>query len=154
MNPQISRVYHLLAQALLETNNRDEAVRVMRQGYQVAEERGDFQPRDDLARLLVQVGETVPVTTKATAASEAGDGFHCQRPGCVVGANARKLPARPFGVDRALADRIVATVCAECWDDWLRHMSVKVINELRLDLSTEHGAEEYDHYMREYLGLD
>ena len=27
-------------------------------------------------------------------------------------------------------------------------------NELRLDLSTERGAEEYDRYMRQYLGLD
>ena len=31
---------------------------------------------------------------------------------------------------------------------------IKVINELHLDLSTERGQEEYDRYMREYLGLD
>jgi hypothetical protein len=45
-------------------------------------------------------------------------------------------------------------VCADCWNDWLRNYSIKVINELRLDLSTERGQEEYDRYMREYLGLD
>jgi hypothetical protein len=33
-------------------------------------------------------------------------------------------------------------------------MSIKVINELRLDLSTERGAEEYDRHMREFLGLE
>jgi Fe-S cluster biosynthesis and repair protein YggX len=64
------------------------------------------------------------------------------------------LQARPIGVERALADKIVATVCADCWNDWLRNMSIKVINELRLDLSTERGADEYDRYMREYLGLE
>jgi Fe-S cluster biosynthesis and repair protein YggX len=119
----------------------------------VAEERGDFQPRDEMARLLAQLNETVPAAAKPTAAGTGG-GFHCQRPGCPAGLDARQLSAPPFGVDRPLAERIVATVCADCWNDWFRLMSIKVINELRLDLSTDHGAEEYDRYMREYLGLD
>jgi hypothetical protein len=36
----------------------------------------------------------------------------------------------------------------------LRNYSIKVINELRLDLSTESGQEEYDRYMKEFLGLE
>jgi hypothetical protein len=32
-------------------------------------------------------------------------------------------------------------------------MSVKVINELRLDLSNEASMAEYDKHMREFLGL-
>ena len=49
--------------------------------------------------------------------------------------------------------RIHLMVCAGCWTDWLKNYSIKVINELRLDLSTEHGQEEYDRYMREFLGV-
>ena len=50
--------------------------------------------------------------------------------------------------------RIQQNVCADCWNDWLRNYSIKVINELRLDLSTDHGQAEYDRYMREFLGLE
>jgi tetratricopeptide (TPR) repeat protein len=154
LSPQFSKVYHLLAQALLQLGQREEAVRVLRQGFEVADERGDNMPRDDMARMLGQLGEAAPAPKKATAAAGAGDGFRCQRPGCWAGARARQLPAPPLGLDRPLAEKIRATVCADCWNSWLREMSIKVINELRLDLSTERGAEEYDRYMREYLGLE
>ena len=48
---------------------------------------------------------------------------------------------------------IYAKVCADCWDYWLRNLSIKVINEMRLDLSTEPGCQMYDQVMRESLGL-
>ena len=44
-------------------------------------------------------------------------------------------------------------VCADCWEQWLRRDSIKVINEGHLDLSTEQGQTFYDHFMRETLGL-
>jgi tetratricopeptide (TPR) repeat protein len=152
VNPHFSRVYQLLAQALLQLGRRDEALATLREGYRVADERGDNMPRDEMARLMTQLGEAPPQPKKAAPA--AGDGFRCQRPGCFAGSRARKLTAPPIGLDRALAEKIMATVCADCWDGWLRNMSIKVINELRLDLSTDRGAEEYDRYMREYLGLE
>jgi tetratricopeptide (TPR) repeat protein len=153
LSPQFSKVYQLLAQSLLQLGQRDEAVRVLRQGWQVADERGDNVPRDDMAKMLTQLGEAAPTPKKAAPAA-AGDGFRCQRPGCYAGSKARKLLAPPIGLDRATAQKVMETVCADCWNDWLRNMSIKVINELRLDLSTERGAEEYDRYMREYLGLE
>ena len=52
-----------------------------------------------------------------------------------------------------LGKRIYDSVCTECWDFWLRNLSVKVINEMRLDLSSEQGCEMYDQVMRETLGL-
>jgi tetratricopeptide (TPR) repeat protein len=154
LSPQFSRAHQLLAQALLQTNNRDEAVRVLRQGFEVADARGENQPREEMAQMLLQLGEPAPVSQKAGSPGGDSGGFRCQRPGCFAGAEARPLPAPPIGLDKPMAQRIGATICAECWDSWLRNMSIKVINELRLDLSTEHGAEEYDRYMREYLGLD
>lgn len=150
LSPQFSRVYVLLATCYLKMGQRAEAVATLKQGYAVADERGDNVPRDEMAQLLVQLGETVPATTKAAPA--AGGGFRCQRPGCMWGARARQLPGPPMGDD--LGRRIHETVCAECWNEWLRNLSIKVINELRLDLSTEHGQEEYDRYMREFLGIE
>jgi tetratricopeptide (TPR) repeat protein len=153
LSPQFSRVYVLLATAYLKQSQRAEAVAALKKGYAVAEERGDNVPRDEMARMLVQLGETVPVTLRTAApAAGVGGGFRCQRPGCMWGARARQLPGPPMNDD--LGRRIHETVCAECWTEWLRNLSIKVINELRLDLSTEHGQAEYDRYLREFLGLD
>jgi Fe-S cluster biosynthesis and repair protein YggX len=80
----------------------------------------------------------------------ASGGFRCQRPGCQAGPYARQLPAPPMNDE--VGRRIHATVCADCWREWLA-MGVKVINEMRLDLSDERAQEVYDNYMKEYLGL-
>ncbi len=148
--PQFSRAYVLLATAYLKTNQRAEAVEALKKGYATADERGDNVPREEMARMLVQLGETVPAPSRPAEAP--GGGFRCQRPGCMWGARARQLTAPPMKDE--LGKRIYETVCAECWTEWLRNFSIKVINELRLDLSTEHGQEEYDRYMREFLGID
>jgi tetratricopeptide (TPR) repeat protein len=153
LSPEFSKVYQLLAACLLELRQRDEAVRILRQGVTVAQERGDNIPRDEMSKMLVQLGETPPVTKQAESPTT-GDGFRCQRPGCIAGSRARQLSSPPPGLDKELAQRVLASVCADCWNDWLRGMSIKVINELRLDLSTERGADEYDRHMREYLGLE
>jgi Fe-S cluster biosynthesis and repair protein YggX len=104
-----------------------------------------------MSKLLVQLGQPAPVPRKTTAAGP-GDGFRCQRPGCVAGTHARKLPRPPMSDD--IGRRIYENVCADCWDFWLRNLSIKVINEMRLDLSTERGQEVYDHVMKETLGLE
>jgi Fe-S cluster biosynthesis and repair protein YggX len=150
LSPQFSKVYQLLATSLLKLNRQEEAVQVLQQGYAVADERGDNMPRDEMAKMLTQLGRPVPASKRAAAG--AGDGFRCQRPGCMLGSRARQLPKPPMSDE--LGRRIYETVCADCWNDWLRNFSIKVINELRLDLSTERGQEEYDRYMREFLGLE
>jgi tetratricopeptide (TPR) repeat protein len=154
LSPQFSKVYQLLGAAHMALNQREEAIKVLRQGFAIADERGDNMPRDEMGRLLTELGELPPVLKKRQTEGPDGDGFHCQRPGCVAGSRARQLPSVPLGVDKALGLRIHGAVCADCWNDWLRNMSIKVINELRLDLSTERGAAEYDRHMQEYLGLE
>ncbi|MCI0685302.1 MAG: Fe(2+)-trafficking protein [Gemmataceae bacterium] len=158
LSPQFSKVYQLLGTSLLQLKRRDEALKVLRDGFEVADERGDYVPRDEISKLLVQEGEPAPVSKKpqggtdgGAAGGAAGDGFRCQRPGCFAGARARQLPRPPM--NDALGQKIHASVCAECWDYWLRNLSIKVINEMRLDLSTDQGAEIYDQIMRETLGL-
>ena len=53
-----------------------------------------------------------------------------------------------------IGQRIQQSVCADCWNDWLRNYSIKVINELRLDLSRDEDSALYDKHMREFLGID
>src|SRR5439155_1652247 len=93
--PQFSKVYQLLASAYLKNNQRDEAVRTLRQGFAIADERGDNMPRDEMERMLVELNEVVPARKKM-AGTAAGDGFKCQRPGCTFGARARQLPRAPM----------------------------------------------------------
>jgi Fe-S cluster biosynthesis and repair protein YggX len=153
LSPTFSKVYHLLALCLIHDNQRDEAVAALRRGFEVADERGDNMPRDEMARMLVELGEAAPASKRAAAGPVVGEGsFRCQRPGCPAGAHAHQLKAPPMKDD--IGRRIYETVCADCWTDWLKNYSIKVINELRLDLSTERGQEEYDKYMREFMGLE
>jgi len=155
LSPTFSKVYQLLGQALLQDGKKEEALSVLREGYEVADERGDNMPRDEMSRMLVELGDPAPVskrgTTPAGGGVEGGTGFRCQRPTCPSGGQGRQLAAPPFNDE--LGRRIQASVCADCWSLWVREYSIKVINELRLDLSTEHGQREYDRYMLEFLGL-
>src|SRR5262249_26467474 len=103
-------------------------------------------------KLLQQLGKPVPESKQPASGNQGpGDGFARQRPGCPSGNRARKLASPPF--PDQLGQRIQDAVCADCWEYWLLNFSIKVINELHLDLSTEHGQAEYDKYMRDYLGF-
>jgi Fe-S cluster biosynthesis and repair protein YggX len=154
LSPQFSKVYQLLGTCFVKLNQRDEAVKVLKEGFAVADERGDNVPRDEMAKMLTQLGEPAPASRRSqkTGAAGAGQGFRCQRPGCMSGEFARQLPKPPMSDE--LGRRIYESVCADCWDYWLRNLSIKVINEMRLDLSTERGQEVYDQIMRETLGIE
>jgi tetratricopeptide (TPR) repeat protein len=152
LSPQFSKVYQLLGTSLLKLNRRDEAVKVLKEGFAVADERGDYLPRDEISKILVQLGEPALVSkTSSTGAAGGRDGFRCQRPGCLSGSRARQLPAPPMKDE--LGQRIYTSICADCWHEWLRNFSVKVINEMRLDLSLEKGQEIYDQVMSEFFGF-
>src|SRR5947209_7503463 len=112
LSPHFSKVYHLLAQSLLALQRRDEAVQVLREGIGVADERGDRMPREEMARMLAALGEAAPEPSRlSVGVAEAGPGeggFHCQRPGCMMGSRARQLPAPPMGDE--IGRRIYETV--------------------------------------------
>ena len=89
LSPQFSKVYQLLGTCLQKQNQRDEAVKVWREGFAVADERGDNIPRDEMAKLLVEAGEAAPAPKKTQGpAAGPGTGFRCQRPGCPAGPGA------------------------------------------------------------------
>src|SRR5438046_672232 len=78
LSPQFSKVYQLLAQSLLELQRKDEAVATLKQGYQVADERGDRMPRDAMKDLLEKLGEQAPAPAAGKAQAAAGvGGFRC-----------------------------------------------------------------------------
>src|SRR5262245_4132283 len=139
LSPQFSKVYQLLADCQIKMGDRAAAIETLKKGFEVADERGDNMPRDAMAKTLVSLGEAAPVSRKPAGAAAGAGGFSCQRPGCMWGARARQLPAPP--INDEIGRRIHATVCAGCWEEWFRNYSIKVINELRLDLSTERGQD-------------
>src|SRR4051794_4896818 len=141
LSPAFSKVYHLLTQCQVKLGRRDEAVTSLKEGVKVADQRGDKMPRDDMSKLLTELGEEGAAVRQAARGPQEGE-IPCQRPGCVNGGYGPKLAGPPIPDD--IGRRIAETICADCWQDWLRNYSIKVINELRLDLSTEPGQEEYD----------
>jgi tetratricopeptide (TPR) repeat protein len=150
LSPAFSKVFQLLAQCQLKLGRRDEAVTTLKEGYKVADGRGDKVPRDEMGRMLQDLGEAAPISA-APAAAPTGS-FPCARPGCVAGGYGKPLASPP--VPDEIGQLIQQRICTDCWQDWLRNYSIKVINELRLDLSTEHGQGEYDKYMRGFFGFD
>jgi Fe-S cluster biosynthesis and repair protein YggX len=152
LSPQFSKVYQMLGTALVKLGRRDEAVKVLKDGFAVADERGDNIPREEMAKMLVDLGEALPVPVKIKELAGPREGFQCRRPACPAGPYARQLAKPPMSDE--VGRRIYETVCADCWEYWFKNVSIKVINEMRLDLSTERGQEVYDQIMRETLGLD
>ena len=79
LNPQFSKVYQLLGTCLVELGQKADAIKVLRDGYAVADERGDNIPRDEMAKMLVQLGEPAPTANAAKKPkATGGDGFHCR----------------------------------------------------------------------------
>ena len=151
LSPQFSKVFQLLGECLIKLGQKDRATEVLTKGWVNADEKGDRMPKEAMEKLLVSLGAPVP---KPQAVQEEGPdtGFRCQRPGCMEGKRARQLPAPP--VPDEIGERIQKTICAACWTLWFRDLSIKVINELRLDLSSEFGQAEYDRHMREFFGFE
>lgn len=155
LNPTFSKVYQLLGECLTKLERRYEAIEVLTEGFKVAGERGDKMPQDAMAKLLKELGAEPPQPVVAADDEDDGTdtGFRCQRPGCMSGKRAKPLDSPPL-LGGELADRIARCICVDCWDAWKKDYSIKVINELRLDLSSESGANEYDRYMREFFGFE
>ncbi len=152
LNPQFSKAYQLLGTCYLKRGQREQALTVLREGHAVADERGDNMPRDEMAQLIRELGEQPPASRVAAAgAATAGGGFACQRPGCHAGIHAQQLPQPPMRDE--LGRMIYERICADCWREWLG-LGVKVINEMRLDLSDERAQEVYESYMKEFFGFE
>lgn len=146
--PQFSKVFQLLAQCEIALGKKDDAIRTLQEGYRTADARGDKMPRDEMAKMLRELGVQPPEAPKKERTGTGG-GFHCKRTMCYFGDDATQLAAPP--IPDEIGRRIHQEICTDCWNEWLKDTSIKVINELRLDLSLETAQVEYDRQMRRFL---
>jgi Fe-S cluster biosynthesis and repair protein YggX len=153
LTPAFSRVFQFLGECLLKDGKQQQAVEVLTRGWHTADERGDRMPKEAMEKLLATLGAPIPKPTPPNDDDLGPEtGFRCKRPGCMEGKRARPLAAPPLPDD--IGDRVQQEVCAACWTLWWKDLSIKVINELRLDLSSDFGQAEYDRHMREFLGFE
>lgn len=147
LNANLSKAYQLLATALLKADEKDKAIEQLQAGVKVAEQRGDLMPKNDMIRMLKELGADVPVSQKVAEDRPVGEGeVLCSRCGQVK----HRLPKAPYSHPQGLM--IYEKVCADCWREWIP-MGTKVINELRLPLSDPQAQKQYDQHMLEFLNL-
>ena len=147
VNPSMSKAYQLAGAALMAAQQVDRAGEVLTEGYKVAASRGDLMPRNAMGEMLTKLGKPVPEVAGArSSAAPAGD-FVCRQ----SGRPGTKMARPPFR--GPIGEWIAANISKETFDQWIGQ-GTKVINELRLDMSRDEDAAQYDKYMEEYLGID
>jgi tetratricopeptide (TPR) repeat protein len=148
INPKISKVYLSLAQALVKLDQRDEAVTFLSTGVHIAHERGEMMPRNEMMKMLGDLGAPVPeFASTSQPAVAVGEGqVLCKRCGNV----GPKLARAPF--KSAFGEEILAGTCQPCWRLAIGQ-GTKVINELRLPLSDPQAQKVWDQHIREFLNL-
>lgn len=147
LNPNISKAYQLLGDAMQKKGDLPGAVGVWTRGVTTADARGELMPRDEMIKLLKDAGAAVPELTNKQAAQAAGEGeVLCKRCGKVK----PKLARAPF--KNAFGQEIYANICTDCWREAIG-LGTKVINELRLPLSDPQAQKVWDQHIREFLNL-
>ncbi len=147
INPNLSRVYQLLAQAHLQMGNREQAVDVLTRGVKIADQRGDLMVKNAMIDQLKEQGAPVPELASDQKKVEIGAGeLLCARCGRVN----PMLPNPPFR--HAMGEFIQQRICSRCWQEWIG-MGTKVINELRLPLADPQAQRIFDQHMLEFLNL-
>jgi Fe-S cluster biosynthesis and repair protein YggX len=153
MNEGYSRAYLSLGDSLWATTDEDSALEIWQTGYKVSYSRGDLMVSRGIAERLEAQGVApeapVPVIDEAAAAQDAppGEGELVDHRTGRVG---QALAEAPFPDE--VGAYILANITQQSWDDWLE-MSIKVINELRLDLGEPEAQTAYDQHMRDFLNL-
>ena len=150
-NPDTSKAYQLCGQEMILAGWEDKAVAVLEKGFEVAASKGDLMPRNAIADLMKSIGREPPeLAEEVDEAAErlrASGAFVCTR----TGRPGNKLDGPPFR--GPVGAWIGEHIAAETWADWIGQ-GTKVINELRLDLSSEESQDTYDRHMYEFLGID
>ena len=118
--------------------------------------RGDLMPATEMKSRLTELGGTVDNDAMIAFAQAGADEEDEREPGegeirCLrtrrVG---KRLAEAPF--DDKVGVFILDNITQESWDEWIE-MSIKVINELRLDLGEPNGQKVYEEHMRDFLNL-
>lgn len=148
LNANQSKAYQQLGAALLAVGRKEEAIVLLTEGSKVAHTRGDLMPRNDMVKMLADLGAPVPeFPTTAPPAQAVGEGeVLCRR----CGKSGKHLAKPPFR--SAFGQQIFDNICADCWGEAIK-MGTKVINELRLPLNDPAANRVWDQHIREFLNL-
>jgi Fe-S cluster biosynthesis and repair protein YggX len=153
LNPNIGKAYQLLAEAQLKLNTRDLAIETLKTGIRTAHARGDMMPKNEMLKMLKDLGVEPPPevsgagASSAAAAAPVGEGqILCKRCGRVM----PKMANPPFRNQQG--QLIQNSTCQDCWREWIG-MGTKVINELRLPLNDPQAQKIFDQHMMEFLNL-
>ncbi|MEZ4432732.1 MAG: Fe(2+)-trafficking protein [bacterium] len=158
LNAGYSRAYVLLGIAQQANGDEDGAIETFQRGYAEAMNRGDLMPATEMKQRLGELGAAPdPERLLAVMQSAADDDPDAGRePGegevrdARTGRIGKAMSFDPFG--DALGAWIQAHISQESWEAWME-MSIKVINELRLDLGDPMGQKAYDDHMRDFLNM-
>lgn len=144
LNSQMSRAYELAARQYISMDDKDRALPLLRQGWDVADQNGDLKVKSAVEDLFESIGEEPPKPPQVDPADLPEDAIICaktKRPGS-------RMARPPF--KGPIGEWIGANITQETFNDWIGQ-GTKVINELRLDLSRDEDEQTYDRYMWEFL---
>lgn len=164
LNADYSRAYVLLGRAQAELGETDAAVETWRAGLTAALRRGDLMPANELKSLLAAQGQPFEDGPSGTSgllgigesAEDAPLPVDDREPGpnevrdVRTGRVGPKMTFDPFG--DAIGAFIEANVSQESWQAWME-MSIKLVNELRLDLGDPEAQRVWDLQMKDFLNL-
>jgi len=156
INDGYSRAYVLLGNAQMVTEDEAGAIESYQAGYVASMSRGDLMPAMEMKQRLSDLGETVSAEAVLEAAAAGPDPDAGREPGEGEVRCARtkkigpKMTLNPF--DDVVGAWIEENISQGSWDEWIE-MSIKLINELRLDLADQKAQQVYDEHMRDFLAV-
>ena len=161
INPKYTKAYILLGKALEADEDEDGAIEAWQLGYHASNKQGTLMNAQEARQLLEARGAPLsseivellsfdddePEESPEDAQREPNDDeVRCIRSGRI----GKKMSFDPF--DDHIGAFILQHVNQQSWEAWME-MSIKVINELRLDLGDPKHQEMYEQHMRDFLNL-
>lgn len=154
LNPDFSKAWVLLGEAHVGVGDDLQAVEVWQQGYEVAIKQGHLMPANEIKAFLEAQGAEVPDVSPGQVAEAGPEDDREPEEGEIrdhrTGRIGQVMRFNPF--EDEIGEWIQGHISQESWQDWME-MSVKVINELRLDLGDPQAQQMYDQYMRDFLAI-
>ncbi|MEM1167245.1 MAG: Fe(2+)-trafficking protein [Planctomycetota bacterium] len=156
INKDFSKAFQLAGRSLIASGDTDRAIRVLERGHEAAARQGDLMPKKAIEGMLHDLGKPVAdpqieVAAPGHAPKSIGGGGHAAFIDRKTGQPGTRMDRPPFR--GKLGEWIHQHVSREQWNVWLGQ-GTKIINELRLDLSSEEGSTIYDLGMLLYFNID
>lgn len=161
INPRYTKAYLLLGRALEADGDEEGAIEAWQLGYHASNKQGTLMNAQEAKQLLESRGaplssevvellgfdEDEQAESELDASREPNDDeVRCIRSGRI----GKRMRFDPF--DDEVGAFILSHISQESWEGWME-MSIKVINELRLDLGDVEHQLVYEQHMRDYLKL-